>query len=72
MTILETIQELKNEMACLREDNARLTMEQERILKILSDKQNQHQPNPSLEKTCVSEERGYHTVQEEIEGREEV
>ena len=40
LTILETVQELKNEMARLREDNTRLTMEQERILKSLSDKQN--------------------------------
>lgn len=36
--ILETVQELKNEMARLREDNARLTMEQERILKSLFDR----------------------------------
>lgn len=28
LAILETVQELKNEMAQLREDNARLTMEQ--------------------------------------------
>lgn len=41
LTILETIQELKNEMACRREDNARLTMEQEKIMKSLLDKQNQ-------------------------------
>ena len=34
--ILETVQELKNEMARLREDNARLTIEQERILKRIS------------------------------------
>ena len=36
LAILETVQELKNEMARLREDNARLTVEEERILKILS------------------------------------
>lgn len=72
LTILETVQELKNKMARLREDNARLTMEQERILKSLSDKQNQHQPNPNPEQTCVSEEQGYHTDQEETEGRAEV
>lgn len=49
LAILETIQELKNEMARLREDNARLTMEQERILKSLSDKQHQQPLNPSAE-----------------------
>lgn len=43
------MQELKNEMAQLREDNARLTMEQERILKCLYDKQNQPPANPSAE-----------------------
>lgn len=36
--ILETVQELKNEMARLREDNARLTIEKEIILKSLSDR----------------------------------
>eukprot|EP00253_Pinus_taeda_P018771 PITA_18771 len=44
--ILETVQELKNEMARLREDNSQLTMEQERILKSLSDRQNQLPINP--------------------------
>lgn len=34
LVILETVQELKNEMAYLREDNARLTMEQENISRI--------------------------------------
>lgn len=38
--ILETVQELKHEMARLREDNARITMEQERITKSLSNKKN--------------------------------
>jgi len=52
--ILETIQELKNEMARLREDNARLTMEQERILKSLSDRQNQPPVNPSTEQQRIS------------------
>ena len=32
LAILETVQELKREMARLREDNAQLTVEQERIL----------------------------------------
>lgn len=40
LNILETVQELKNKMARLHGDNARLTMEQGRILKSLSDKQN--------------------------------
>ena len=47
--ILETVQELKNEMARLREDNARLTVEQERILKSLLDRQNPPLSNPSAE-----------------------
>lgn len=34
LVILETVQELKNEMAYLREDNVRLTMEQEKISRI--------------------------------------
>lgn len=51
LAILRTIQELKDEMACLREDNARLNMEQERILKSLSDKQHQQRSHPRPEKT---------------------
>eukprot|EP00253_Pinus_taeda_P013044 PITA_13044 len=47
LAILETVQELKREMARLREDNTRLTVEQERILKILSDRQNPPLANPS-------------------------
>lgn len=38
LTILEIVKELNNEMARLREDNVRLTMEQERIMKSLFDK----------------------------------
>lgn len=49
LAILQTVQELKSEMARLREDNARLTVEQERILKSLSDKQNPPLANPSAE-----------------------
>lgn len=49
LTILETVHELKNEMARLRDDNTILTLEQEKILKSLSDKQNHRQPNPSPE-----------------------
>eukprot|EP00253_Pinus_taeda_P028245 PITA_28245 len=69
--ILETVQELKNEMARLREDNARLTMEQERILKSLSDKQNQLPANPSAEQQRVSEEQNHHIPPEGSEEREE-
>jgi len=68
---LETVQELKNEMARLQEDNARLTMEQERILKSLSDKQNQQPLNPSAEQQRVSEEQNHHRKPEGSEGRDE-
>eukprot|EP00253_Pinus_taeda_P022348 PITA_22348 len=69
--ILETVQELKNEMARLREDNARLTMEQERILKSLSDKQNQLPANPSAEQQRMSEEQNHHIPPEGSEEQEE-
>lgn len=69
--ILETVQELKNEMARLREDNARLTMEQERILKILFDRQNQLPVNPSAEQQRMSEEQNHHIPPEGSEEREE-
>eukprot|EP00253_Pinus_taeda_P030851 PITA_30851 len=69
--ILETVQELKNEMARLREDNARLTMEQERILKSLSDKQNQLPANPNAEQQRMSEEQNHHIPPEGSEEQEE-
>eukprot|EP00253_Pinus_taeda_P022853 PITA_22853 len=69
--ILETVQELKNEMARLREDNARLTMEQERILKSLSDRQNQLLVNPSAEQQRMSEEQNHHIPPEGSEEQEE-
>eukprot|EP00253_Pinus_taeda_P012189 PITA_12189 len=69
--ILETVQELKNEMARLREDNARLTMEQERILKSLSDRQNQLPVNPSAEQQRMSEEQNHHIPPEGSEEQEE-
>eukprot|EP00253_Pinus_taeda_P012142 PITA_12142 len=69
--ILETVQELKNEMARLREDNARLTMEQERILKSLSDRQNQIPVNPSAEQQRMSEEQNHHIPPEGSEEQEE-
>ena len=59
LAILQTVQELKSEMARLREDNARLTMEQERILKSLSDKQNPPLANPSAKQQRGTEERDY-------------
>lgn len=71
MAILETIQELKNEMARLREDKARLTMEQERILKSLFDKQYQQPLNPSAKEQRMSGEHNPHAEPEESEGREE-
>eukprot|EP00253_Pinus_taeda_P029692 PITA_29692 len=59
LAILETVQELKREMERLREDNARLTVEQERILKSLSDRQNPPLANPSAEQQRATEERNY-------------
>ena len=56
LEILETVQELKNEMARLREDNALLTVEQERILKSLSDRKNPPLSNPSAEQQRMTEE----------------
>eukprot|EP00253_Pinus_taeda_P011976 PITA_11976 len=69
--ILETVQELKNEMARLREDNARLTMEQERILKSLSERQNQIPVNPSMEQQRMSEEQNHPMPPEGSEEQEE-
>eukprot|EP00253_Pinus_taeda_P018663 PITA_18663 len=69
--ILEIVQELKNEMARLREDNARLTMEQERILKSLSDRQNQVPANPSMEQQRMSEEQNHPMPPEGSEEQEE-
>eukprot|EP00253_Pinus_taeda_P018941 PITA_18941 len=59
LAILQTVQELKSEMARLREDNAQLTVEQERILKTLSGKQNPPLANPSAEQQRGTEERDY-------------
>ena len=59
LAILQNIQELKSEMARLREDNARLTVEQERILKSLSGKQNPPLANPSAEQQRTTEEQDY-------------
>eukprot|EP00253_Pinus_taeda_P019720 PITA_19720 len=59
LAILQTVQELKSEMARLREDNARLTEEQERILRSLSNKQNPPLANPSAEQQRGTEEWDY-------------
>lgn len=48
-------------MARFREDNARLNMEQERILKSLSNKQHHQQSHPRSEQTRVTDEQSYHT-----------
>eukprot|EP00253_Pinus_taeda_P012645 PITA_12645 len=58
-------------MARLREDNARLTMEQERILKSLSDRQNQVPANPSMEQQRMSEEQNHPMSPEGSEEQEE-
>lgn len=69
--ILETVQELKNEMTWLREDNVWLSMEQERILKSLSDNQNQQPLNPIAIQNRVLKEQNHHTEPEGSEGRDE-
>lgn len=68
---METVQELRNEIARLREDNARITMEQERILKSLSNKQNQKPLNPNAEQRRMSKEQNLHIEPERLEGRNE-
>ena len=71
LAILETVQELKNEMARLREDNARLTMEQEKIFKSLSDKHNLPLANPSAEQQRITEEQRYQAESEILEEGED-
>ena len=71
LAILETVQELKNEMARLREYNARLTVEKERILKSLSDRQNPPLSNPSAEQQRMTEEQNYQMEPELSEGKED-
>lgn len=58
-------------MARLQEDNARLTVEQERILKSLSDRQNQPLANPSAEQQRMTKEQNYQTEPEKSEERED-
>ena len=71
LAILEIVQELKNEIARLREDNTRITMEEERILKSLSDKQNQQPLNPSTEQQRMSEEQNHNMEAKGSKGMEE-
>lgn len=71
LAILETVQELKNEMARLWEDNARLTVEQERILKSLSDRQKPPSINPSAEQQRVTREQDFQNVPENSEDKED-
>ena len=71
LAILETVQELKNEIARLREDNARLIVEQERILKSLSDRQNAPLSNPSAEQQRMTEEQDYQIEPENSDGKED-
>ena len=71
VAILETVQELKNEMKRLREDDARLTVEHERILKSLSDRQNRPLSNPSAEQQRMTEEQGYQIEPENSDGKED-
>eukprot|EP00253_Pinus_taeda_P011685 PITA_11685 len=70
-TLLRTVEELKDEMDRLLADNARLNIEQERILKSLSDKQHQQQSHPRPEQAQITDEQSYHTEQEEAEDRGE-
>lgn len=47
VVLLETVQNLWAEMQILQADNERLCLEQEKIMKILLDRQNQRNPNPN-------------------------
>ena len=48
--LLHTVQQLQEEMERVRQENARMMQEQERILKSLSDKQNHRNENPSADR----------------------
>ena len=71
LDIMVTIQELKDEMARLQEDNQRLMQEQEKIMKSLSDRQNHWPlaPNPESENTIGEQE--FRTENMETKGGEE-
>jgi len=68
---METIQELKDEMARLQEDNERMMQEQEKIMKILLERQN-HQPLiPSPEHVNMTGEQEFRTENVETESGKE-
>lgn len=58
-------------MARLREDNARLTIEQERILKSVSDRQNPPLSNPNAEQQRMTEEQDYQMEPENSDAKED-
>jgi len=47
--LLETVQQFQAEITNFRDDNERWRLEQERIMKSLSDRQNQRNPYPNPE-----------------------
>lgn len=69
--ILETVQKLKGEMARLRADNERLMQEQEKVMKSLSDRQNQQKPTPNSEHENIIGKQSFRTKNVEIEGDKE-
>ena len=54
--LLNTVQQLQEEMIRVWKDNERLLQDQEKILKCLSDKQNQEMGHPSVEKELSTEQ----------------
>ena len=54
--LLNTIHQLQEEMLRLGKDNERFLQDQEKILKSLSDKQNQERGHPSVEKELSIEQ----------------
>ena len=53
--LLNTVQQLQEEMMRVRKDNEKLLQDQERILKSISDKKNQEMQQPSAEKELSTE-----------------
>ena len=70
-TILDTVLELKEEMARLHAYNERLMQEQEKIMKCLSDRQNQRQPIPIPKHGNMTGEQEFWTKCLGMEGGEE-
>ena len=54
--LLNTVQQLQEEMVRVRKDNEWLLQEQEKILKSLSDKKNQEVEHPSTDRAIHEEE----------------